>query len=82
MIADMGADVKSGPVIGGLQRREHFEEVTERVRLARHNTAGALGPGKFRQQFRHGYDFDLGNLLFRREWDRIGDDDFLHRGLA
>ena len=51
MIADMGADVKGGAVIGGLQSGQHFKEIIQRAGLAGGDQPAALLAGELGEQF-------------------------------
>ena len=52
MIADMGADVKGGAVVGGLQGGQHIKEIIQRTGLAGGDQPAALLAGEFGEQSR------------------------------
>ena len=53
LVADVRAQLKAGPVIRGLQRRDHFKKIVERSGPAGNNALRAGRFGKGDQHFRH-----------------------------
>ena len=51
MIADMGANVEGGAVVGGLQRGQHIKEIIQRAGLAGGDQPAALLAGELGEQF-------------------------------
>jgi hypothetical protein len=53
MIADVSSDVKARPIIGGFQGGDHFKQVMDRLRAARHHAADPFDAGEFAKHLSH-----------------------------
>src|SRR5262245_31720473 len=53
MVPDVNADLKTGSVVGGAKRSQHFEKVIHRIGLTGNHAARLFRAREFGQQFGH-----------------------------